>query len=373
MDTAKTHQRIKPYEAVFVTVVLVYALWSLYRIFLSAAPDFSVLYGSAKNLLMGRGLYGDTKLFTGLGYPPVSLLPYVPFVALPYLLSQVVWILGSFGAFLFTIYACLRAVNTYTRRNWMLWASVAFLSFPTKFTLGMGQANFYALAFLLLGVSEAKIHPFWRCMALLTALLLKPHLVLVYTLLLCTKYRQSVIWSVLSAGILTIILGVWNQGINEMSYLQDMVPTLTRFSGREIYYNQGIQSIIARTVGQSGTLVATVLCFTAAAFSVIAIVSKKKYTAIAILAIGLPMLLLIEPLSWQHHAVFLWPTYVLLFYNEKLRRSRVFTAFLIVSILLISWNIKNPVYWLQSPVSWVVLSHGFFGVLIAWTMAMLLL
>ena len=373
MDTGATDKRITTVTALCIAAVVLYALWSLYQIIQTTAPDFSVLYLSAKNLLSGKNIYEDSALFTGLGYPSVSLIPFIVFTFVPYTFAQAVWTIGSFTAFLGSTYFALRAVKKFSWKVWMIVSSIAFLSFPTKFTFGMGQANFYALGLLLLGVSEIPMHPFVRRIVLALVLLLKPHLLLVYAGLYFTKHKASVIWSVVILLLCTLILGISTGWMNELSYVKDVVPKLMRFEGRDVYYNQGIQGFVARLAGSSGVNISNVLSFIVFSFSYGKILLKKKRTAFGILCILLPMFLLIEPLAWQHHAIFILPTMIALWYTLSKRAidSRVWV--LALSLFLISWNIKNPVYWQQSPVGALVLSHGFIGVMLTWVFALIFL
>lgn len=371
MDSLTTHKRIIALEIIFVLFVFAYALWSLVRIISTTAPDFSVLYGSARLFLERQDLYSKTPLYTGLGYPPVSLLPFLPFSIFSYFFAQAIWTLGSFGAMLGSIFLCLQSVKKFTWWKWAMVSSLVFLSFPTKFTLGMGQANFYALGFMLLGVSDLPIHPYFRSFALGMALLLKPHLLLVYVGLLFTKQKWPVIWSMVSVAVLTIVLGISNNWGNEISYITNMAPVLMKFEGRAIYYNQGIQSFIERTVGNSGALISQALSILVLSISYGKLFKMKSRDPFIVLGLLSPMLLLVEPLSWQHHTVFLLPTFISVWktFIQK-KRVNLWVWILAASFLLISWNIKNPLNVVQNGFGAVVLSHGFIGVLFVWLLSL---
>lgn len=370
MGALPQEKHLTLFEIIFCGLVGLYALISLTRIITTTAPDFGVLYKSAKNLLAGRPVYEDLTLTTGLGYPTVSLLPFLPFAFLPYVISQALFLIGSFGALLGSVYLSLQAVRVFSYRSLLIVSSFAFLSFPTKFAFGMGQANYYALFFLLLGASSF-VGSALRRLSYILALLLKPHLIFVYIGLLCTQEKRQVVWSMGIVCGLVLIVGVLNSFINEAMYLNSMVPGLLKFSGREIYYNQGIQAFIARIFGSGGSAVSQLISGFVVFFSFGRMfLKRRKLTTVTVLAITLPMYILIEPLAWQHHLVFLLPVFVWLWFRGVQYRTGWWHALLVVSYIFVSWNIKYPHYFQENMIGSFILSHAFFGVAILWYMAL---
>lgn len=345
--------------------VAYHAVLSLMRIIGTSAPDFSVLYQSAINLRLGASIYQDASLYTGLGYPAVSLLPFLPFTFLPYFWAQALWILGSFAAFCGVGYLSLRMAGRYTFRTWCTVMTLGFLAFPTKFTFGMGQANYYALYFLLLGISTFSLSGFVRIAVLILALLLKPHFLFVYGGLLLTYLRPQVVKSLVVAILAIGLLGYITGWSNEVVYLHHTVPQLMRFDGRELYYNQGIQAGIARLMGNMGKPWAMVISVFIAIISYASIWVRKNASPSYVLALLLPMQVLIEPLAWQHHLIFLLPTFVLLWPSSR--------VLFLLGYVLVAWNIKNPVYWQGSPVEQIIMSHALAGLALIWYMVLVYL
>ncbi|MCX6794215.1 MAG: glycosyltransferase family 87 protein [Candidatus Gottesmanbacteria bacterium] len=160
--------------------VFLYAVFSLYRIGTTFAPDFSVFYDSAQALFFHQNPYALTSTYTGLGYPPFTLLAFMPFTVLPYQTAQVLWIFISFLLFLASIYVSLLLIRKRVWfREWCFVFVFAFFAFPTKFTLGMGQINFAALTLLLVSLwaQQHKRHVL-SGIALGVLLMIKPHFVL---------------------------------------------------------------------------------------------------------------------------------------------------------------------------------------------------
>ncbi|EKE06134.1 MAG: hypothetical protein ACD_19C00079G0039 [uncultured bacterium] len=61
---------------------------SIIRLFTIIAPDFQVLWLAAKDLTTTNNPYLNTQIFTGVGYPPISLLFYLPLTNLNYMVAQ---------------------------------------------------------------------------------------------------------------------------------------------------------------------------------------------------------------------------------------------------------------------------------------------
>ena len=365
-----SHTRIKKLVLVeygFLISVGIYALWSLWRIATTTIPDFSVLFQSAQNLRTGASLYHDATLFTGLGYPAISLLPYVPFTLLPYPVASWVWVLLSFISYLAVVYLSLHLIGKQSIRVWVIFCAVGFLAFPTKFTFGMGQVNFIALSLLLFGLSSLRIPKALRVVVLTIALLFKPHFIFVYIGLLFTTYKKYIVFCFASVLLLAISLGFVTGWVHDREYLFEMVPNLLVYKGREIYYNQGVVGFVSRLFGANSqhlSYIGIVLI----TFSSIYKVAKKRSSVVALLAVLLPMQVLIEPLAWQHHLVFLLPTFLILWFTPSLR-DRSLKFVLMLCLLLVGWNIKNPLYWQGNMIGSLVLSHGFIGCLVLWYLA----
>ncbi|MBP9814553.1 DUF2029 domain-containing protein [Candidatus Woesebacteria bacterium] len=354
-------------ESSFIFIIAAYALWSLWRMATTTIPDFSVLFHSAVNLRSGVSLYHDASLFTGLGYPAVSLLPYMPFTILPYTMAVWIWIAVSCVAYLSVTYLSLRLTGMQSLRLWALVSAVGFLAFPTKFTFGMGQVNFIALSLLLLGTSTLRMPAVLRVVLLIISLLFKPHFVFVYVGLLFSTSRKYIVASFIGVLLLFFGVGVVTRWIPDREYLYDMVPSLLGYHGREIYYNQGIGGYVSRLFGSNSAFISYLAILAVACGSIYAL-AKKKLSITNVIAILLPMQVLIEPLAWQHHLVFLLPTFVILWFTATSKDAWL-KVFLVICFLLVGWNIKNPLYWQGNIIGSLVLSHGFIGCFMLWYMA----
>lgn len=319
--------------------VLGYAVFSLYRIVNTVAPDFSVYYYSAKNLVNGVNMYRTpVNLYTGLGYPPYSLLFYIPLTVFPYQAAQAAFTILSFLAFLGSVVLAVRIYLPGSLTRYLAVCVLMFLAFPTRFTLGMGQVNLIVL-FLLLAAIRAERTPV-SVLFLTISVMLKPQILFILPFLFMTGKRDTVALScvimVLLAG---LTVGVFGTDIF-LTYLSRTVPQLITFHERGIYYNQGIGAVFSRflpdTAAAIATYVSSSLVYTVTFITLI----RKRTSPAATLAIALAALLLIEPLSWQHHYVFLLPLFLYVLSGGK--RTAVRVLALSASYVMISWNLKKP-------------------------------
>ncbi|MDO8451274.1 MAG: glycosyltransferase family 87 protein [bacterium] len=312
---------------------------SLVRIISSSAPDFGVLYDASALLLQGISPYRHVELlYTAFNYPPVSALLYLPFLLLPVSVSQAVWIILSVIGLFLSVSMSLRILKRDTRENILCAVALAFLSFPTKFTLGMGQTNLLALAFLVGAVYYEKIKMIPPVFFAL-AVLLKPQLLLVVLFQFFTSARRAA-----SVSLVLIACGIVASGFlfgwqTYAEYVRSVVPALGSFEGRDIYYNQGISGFFSRFFDSGIASVATLAVSLVLILVLVVFIRAIRPQPFALLVLTLPVMLLIEPLSWQHHYVFLLPVLLSVW-----MKARTFSVQLLVIFfyLLISMNVKNP-------------------------------
>jgi hypothetical protein len=342
--------------------VFVFALWSLYRIVTTSAPDFSVYYVSAKNLLSGTNIYTAKNVFTGLGYPPFTLLFFIPLLLLPYTGAQTLWVVFSFLALFGSIWVCLRFLHKATPDNVLLVFIVAFLSFPTRFTLGMGQSNLIALFFLVLSLYFlSSKNEKGSITSLVILLILKPHLSVLLPIFLIHKKYSFLFFVGLSLCLLIAITGVLFGWQNYQTYITDMIPRLSVFNGREIYFNQGFSAFATRAFVYPISVWINSIASIGLVLWTIWYVFIKNVPLVESLIVFLPVYLMIEPLSWQHHYVFLLPVYMWLWFKAKHTKGLIFLF--LISIVLVSINIKSSMSLIGFPFHEVILSHVFIGTL----------
>lgn len=350
---------------VFVVLVYSHILYSIYNIVTTKAPDFEVLWLGAKDLLSGRNPYLNKEAFTGIGYPLTTLVFYIPFSFLNFEVAQTVFVLLSFLAVLLSVYLSNRIIgNKAGWRNLLLFSSIALLSFPTKFTLGMGQNNAIALLFLLLFYFFHKKDK-WDLSGFFLGLSFSLKTIFLFFLLfpiLKKAWRQITIALVVFL-IFFVISNFWsNLGYYSVYYNKIIMPLLT-MEGREVYYNQGVSGFVARGVKDlSWRYFLTALLSLGIVINSVYLALKSK-KQILVFSLFITTLLLVDSLSWQHHFVWLiFPAMVLVSEYMKKRKIRPLLLTLF-AIVLVGWNFKNPGLYASFPQS-LILSNTFYGALV---------
>lgn len=316
------------------------ALYSIVHIVTTSAPDFVQYYESQTSLL-----------------PPVSRLIYLPLRLLPLGIAQGIWVVVSA--------VCLMLVIWKLGRPFGLLLALSYLSFPTQFTLGMGQVNLIALFLLVTAVFHEQDKRSASAGVLFTlSILLKPELILLAPVFLISRRWNMMRWS-LGVMVLAAVSAAALFGLDAYTkYATRFIETMSGWNDVAIYYNQGMSGAIAR-LGSSAYLYLLIAgVFTGLTWYVF---WKKREVFPHTIWRSLPLFILIEPIAWQHHFVFLIPAYITLWRSSMSLRRR---CALVISYFLISWNFASSGFLATMPLGWLVASHGTAGVLILWILSL---
>ena len=340
-------------------------LGNIYRTISTSTPDFTILWISAKDLVAANNPYLDPKLFTPNAYPPVSEIPYLPLALLPYQISQAIFV---FILFLSIVGAVFLSIKLTTGKvawpHFLFFMGSAFLSFPTKFSLGMGQVNPLVLFLLLLAYFlESKNKSVWSGITFGVSIILKP--IFVFFVLFFALKKS---WKVVSISLVTVFLSIivtlifWDPGI-WLSWIKTGILPLTNLTGREAYSNQGLMGFISRfsaNINIRKYLTGFISFLLVTEVSIFALTKKDRNLVLSLFIITL---LFIDSASWQHHFVWLIFPFIVLINQIINSKNVLFLVLAIFAYLLASWNFKNPF-----PFPPIVLSNQFYGCLILWLM-----
>lgn len=362
--TKQNHQKV---ILIFLTLVLIaltsYRLLSLWGKFL---PDFSVFYFSTLGLLHGISPYSNTHLFTAFIYPIFTNLVYLPFILFPFPISKTIFLCINILLLPLVIYIILRILNKLNLVNFLVINILASLSFPIKFTLGMGQSNLIAYAFLLGGYFYF-VNKKQSLSSILTALsvIFKPTFAFLFLFYVLKKQWKTIVVCFYVIAAFIIVSGVLF-GFNYFADYMAVVPDSAHTWSPEPYYNQGIKAFFSRLIGNP--LIEQLLTyFIDLLFLVTTIYFSwtKKISANSAFSLFLVTQIMIDPISWQHHFVFLLFPFVFAFFQiSKQKKSRKFLySLLAISYILVSININSPMIFKSSP-QILILSHAFYGAVI---------
>lgn len=339
-----------------------WTIYSVYRIITSIAPDFSVFYLTAKDLFSGNNPYQNSKIFTGLGYPPNTLLFYLPFIFFSQKLAQTLFTLISLSSIIAAVYISLKlAKNKFNLLHFILFLSLTLLSFPTKFTLGMGQNNAVALLLLLLSFHYHRKNNYLFSGIILGLAIALKSIFGFFFLFYILKKRWKILAYASSTILATIIITISISDANLYQYwITKVIPPLLNLKGREIYYNQGILGFISRFSDNLFIRRYLSLLVSLVTLTITTIFAMRKKNEAAQFSLFLITLVLIDTLSWQHHFIWLIFPYILI--SNFILKSKHIRLYILIltSYFLVSWNIKEPNTFSTFPSS-LILSNTFFG------------
>lgn len=336
-------------------------------IYSSIGPDFTQVWISAKDLAASREPYLDPGLDYPNAYPPISEIFFLPLTLLSHQIALVVFTYISFASIIGSIFLSLKiATKKVPWHYFLLFITLSFASFPIRFSLGMGQVNMIVLFLLLLTVyleTKPINNSFAAGLSLGIAIALKPIFAFFLLFFALKKSWKIVLISTLSVAFLTAIsLIFWPPQIWVNWYQSAIFPLISYMDPHNyVYQNQGLFGFLARQVSNFYTRIylhkaATVLLVSFAAF----LTFKKKEINLG-LSFFIITLLLFDITSWQHHFVWLMFPFVVLFVNISKSKNAVLLGFLILSYLLVSWNIKYDYLYPN-----IILSNQFYGAVILW-------
>jgi hypothetical protein len=341
---------------------------------LGGYPDFSQYFYGLKTIIHGLNPYiADQNSLTPTVYPPFVLLLLFPFSFLPIFLAGKIWTIFSI-IFLFSgVYLIFRIYNK------KIFSSVGFvilglvcLSFPVKFTLGMGQINNLILFLFVLSIyflEKKKKYFSSLFLALSLAIKLFPIFFPLYFLL---KRKWTLLFFTFTTiGLFYLASFLIDPKINIYFY-KNILPTF--LSGwKTDYYNQSLTGFIGRSITED-FIRSSIRYFLSALFifvSFLVIYKSHINQKLANMHLGLlvSLNLIVSNFSWQHHFVFMiFPFIITLFYIQKIKKNLKFLLWLFIAYILISFNLKDP-----NAVPILLQSHVFYGAVLLWILQVFLI
>ena len=342
--------------------------WTLSHTF---TPDFSVYFQAAKNISTSLSVYTGPTRFTLFAYPLVSGVLFLPFIFLPYQTAQTTFLFLNFLA-LFGI--SFLSTKLLLKQHLVFFTGVifsfAYLPFPTKFTLGMGQVNLIACLLLLLSVYIYKQNLFKSTpyshlltgISFAVASMLKPILIFFLLFFLVQKQWRITLY-VISTFVVFFLFSLLidHQALQDyMYYLFHVLPEVSKPVGKEIYYNQGLMSFVFREISNQQTRLAiSYLGMLGLLFSGLFAIYNTKNILFQV-SLLLTMIPLLDTLSWQHHFVFL--IFPFLFAVTVCIKQKLWKwlGAIVAAYALVSWNFMHPELFTIFPKN-LLLSNTFYG------------
>lgn len=298
--------------------------------------DLDVYRIGGKVLLSSAELYGpmpatEAGINLPFTYPPLAAILFAPWTFLPMPVASVVMSLVTAGCLVFIIYAVLRHLGYSPALIWpvcTVLVAVGLWSGPVRETLGFGQINAVLTAIVLADVLLlARTQYRGLLIGVASAIKLTP---LVFVLFyLARKDFRAMVQTGLAAVALTALAWV----ITPKDSTQYWFHTLTdtgRIGGHAYATNQSLNGILHRLNLEHTSMIWMALVVVSG-LCVLWMMMALTDHPVAVVCINALWGLLVSPISWSHHWVWIIPVLLLI---AHLRPSATRTLTVIVGVIV---------------------------------------
>src|SRR5580704_3254476 len=328
-------------------LVLLIGFVAVYRPF-----DLNIYLWGGRAVTHGLHLYlvqADANWFT---YPPFAATLFTPLTGIPALLGRLAWELGSVAAL---AWACVLTVRLAGyRATWSVIAAMvaaAFLLEPMYHTLYLGQVNLFLMALVLADLWRvSRGRPAGVGIGVAAAIKLVPGIFIVL-LLLTRRTRDAVIAAATFAA------------CGAIGYLVD--PSASRLYWTRLFYNtkrvsdayisnQSPYAAVVRIFGGGshvGSWYLVVPLILGGAGLAVSSVLARRGDWLGAAAVTGTTGLLVSPISWTHHWVWILPALVVLVRGGARARVAAVCAYLLF--------VLAPMWWTPHPARPGPAQYGF--------------
>jgi alpha-1,2-mannosyltransferase len=286
--------------------------------------DLKIYYRAVTFWIDGNNIYDYSQpdpvnITLGFTYPPLAAVLMAPMAGLSLSLLTTISVLAIIATTAWCVFVCLRERVRITRQNGLMVVGLAtaasFLLEPIRQTMGFGQINMYLMALVLLDVLVlGRRGSRWTGIGIGLAMAIKltPGIFLLY-LLLSKQWRATVvaICTAIAATLLAAVVtpsATW-QYYTSLLWESDRVGFLGGSA------NQSMNGLLARIAApHDPSKVIWLLLVVAVAAGAGWRIRRAVQAGDRLAALTLTGLLgiLVSPVSWPHHIVWVIPTGVII-------------------------------------------------------------
>ena len=330
-------------------VALLIGFVAVYRPF-----DLDIYVWGGRAVTHGLRLYlvqADANWFT---YPPFAATLFAPLAALPAAVARLAWELGSVAAL---AWACVLTVRLAgyrpTRTAIVVMTAAAVVLEPVYHTLFLGQVNLFLMALVLADLWRvSRGRPAGIGIGIAAAVKLVPGIFIVL-LLLTRRFRDAAIatGAFVGCGLLGFVI---DPSASKLYWTRLFFDTRRVSDG--YISNQSLYAAVVRVLGgptHAGTWFLLVALAIGTAGLVVAAVLARRGDWLGATAVTGVTGLIVGPISWTHHWVWIVPGLVVLLRGGARARVAAACAYLLFALA--------PMWWTPHPVRPGMAQTGFHG------------
>ncbi len=278
-------------------------------------------------------------------YSPLFFLILAPLAHLPFWTANFIWLALNHLFIIISFWFIVRLVSLNNQRDLTLLACVSMIFFasqPLIENVAIGQSNLLILLFIVLiaYLRQHKLQPFAAGLLMAFVLLLKPQFLLIFLFFL---WKRDYIFciSTLAAYLLFRAIGIIYYGFAvEAAYWQNLTISLAAISSSVDIYNVSPKGLLARLFLGPGCCGFSTLFYVAISavlffLTIRRIPRHKNESFLQEYSATICLLLLISPLTEEHHLVMVYLPLAAAFYHIRPSRPNIImfvSAFLLISV-----------------------------------------
>jgi alpha-1,2-mannosyltransferase len=285
------------------------------------------VYVDGSAAMAGGGLYDFTyrpaipPLPLQFTYPPFAALVFYPLHFLPFGLVGLCWQLGIVAALYASVVVTLKLLGRNDSRLAMAWTALAIWFEPVRHLFELGQIGALLMLAVLVAVGSRRWWMSGLLVGLATGMKLTPAVAGFY--FVGARRWKAVVSSVVVFA-LTVAFSIAVAGAQARFYFTDLLGNADRIGIVDTPMNQSLRGVVGYLTGHDAGY-GPWLIVAVAVTTVVAVIAWWRIgadDALGRIVVVMVFGLLISPVSWTHHWVWVLPLVMWLVSGPMRRRTR---------------------------------------------------
>lgn len=283
-------------------------------------------------------------------YPPFAALVFYPLTKLPFGLVAFGWQVGTIAALYGVVRLSQRLIYRAAgdRRRAMVWTALGIWTEPLRSTFDYGQVNVILVLLVLWAVCSTRWWLSGLLVGLAAGIKLTPAVSGLYFVGM-RRWAAALFAAVVFAGTVAVSIGVIGQ--QARYYFTDLLGDASRVGPIGTSFNQSWRGAVSRILGYDagyGPLVLIAIAATAIlAIAAWRALDRERLGSLLVVEL---FGLLISPISWTHHWIWLLPLMIWLFdgpWRDLPGARALGLGWLLLSVAGVPWllSFAQPTIW----------------------------